>query len=109
MRGILLPGDGNHRSVHQPRSVQCPHGMTNTGERVQVDNRRAIAHQRVPGGSCDCDRLLQAQHVFDVRRKTRDETEFRRSWIAEDVADAPPSQKLENSVTDARIRIHSSP
>ena len=100
---VLLAGGDDERRLARLGGDQHAHGVAEAAHRVQVDEGGAARGERPAVGHADRGRLLQAEHVANVRRVDErvHERHLGRAGIAEDVGYALIAQDVDENVARA--------
>ena len=103
----LLPRQHHDRRLVLISRKHVAERMAYARRRMQADERGQAGGPREAVGHADDARLLQAEHVGEIRRPMAEERQLRRAWIAEHDPDAEPPQQVERRLAHAgalRIR-----
>src|SRR5579871_387154 len=82
------------------RGVDVAERIADARARMQIDETRVARRLRIAVGHADHGRLLQAEHIVDVVGPVREERQFGRARIAEDLLDAEGAEQVERRLLD---------
>jgi hypothetical protein len=103
----LLPGCHDHRRLVAERGEEIAERMTESGCRVQIDERRSSGGLRIAIRHADDAGFLQAEHVVDVIGPVAEEGKLGRAGIAENAIDAKGAKHTEGRFPNREnFRIH---